>query len=677
MNFKSIQTKLTTTLLLFFIVAFSLLSAVGYYFTQDMVTAITQTAAKAIAVDYSQRLRSHIKEMVTQVESLASIQRIRTGENKEQIVQAMAELHQRAGVYDVIFFAWPDGSAVRWDGSEANYANRDYFQEVLKTKKSVVSDVVVSKTNGNMVISLAVPVIYNGKLNGVLAATYNLERLSEYLTFIKFEESGYGYLLDKNGLIISNPKQPEMAGVLNITEKTINEKLNTTNKEIDAKMLELYQASQASPTEPVFGNYEFVDGVLQSGAFSPVNLIGGQRWTLAVMAPEEEVMSGINLMAKSMLTISVAAILIALVFIMIISKNIAKPISQLAEVAQKLSRGDLSATIAVDRDDELGILQQALKKMIDYLRTLVKNIHNSSDHLAASSQELTASTDHSSQAADSVANNVMEVAEATQKQLAVINKAVTALGKLSKETEQATENAKTVSSTSEKTAQAAKTGVSAVGTAVNQMTSIQTTVETLAQEITILGVRSKEIGQIVETISGISGQTNLLALNAAIEAARAGEQGRGFAVVAEEVRKLAEQSQDAAKQISELIGAIQNDTAKAVQAMEAGTREVKTGSELVDNAGTAFLEIEELIARTTDEIKGFLESIHLIARDSQIVLDSSNEIYDLSHGISDQTQNVSAATQQQLASIQEIAASSQSLAKLAEELQTTVREFKL
>jgi len=677
MNFKSIQSKLTFILVAFFILSFSLLSAVSYYIARDGIIYEAEEAATAISSEHAHRIQAHFDVMIVQLESLASVQWIRTGENREQIVQALNELHQRAGIYDVIFFAWPDGSAVRWNGVDANYANRDYFQTVIRTQRPFIGEVVFSVTNGNLVVPIAVPVIHEGRLTGVLAATYNLNRLSNGLSAINFGETGYAILFDSEGRVIGNPKNSETVWKLNINEKRIDPSLNLKVAELDDKLINMFRQSQTSVDKPVHGNFRYFDGQDHTSAFAPINMAGGQRWTLLVTAPTSEILHRLMVLGRAMLGIVVVFIAIAIVVIYFISRNISNPINALADAAEKIAQGDLSTEIKVSHNDEIGALQKSLKTLSTNLRALVRNVQDSADYLAASSQELTASADQSAQASNSVAISVMSVVQGTETQMLVVGQATDALVKLSSEAEQATINANTVGETSDKTAQAAERGGKAVATAINQMSFIQNTVENLAKEITILGVRSNEIGQIVETISGIAGQTNLLALNAAIEAARAGEQGRGFAVVAEEVRKLAEQSQDAAKQISELIGAIQNDTTKAVQAMEAGTKEVRTGSELVNNAGAAFKEIEELIAQSSAQIKEILESIHTISKDTQATLAGAKEVYRLSSETSGQTKGVSAATEEQLASMEEIASASQALAKLAEELQVIVRKFRL
>lgn len=213
--------------------------------------------------------------------------------------------------------------------------------------------------------------------------------------------------------------------------------------------------------------------------------------------------------------------------------------------------------------------------------------------------------------------------------------------------------------------------------AVDQMTQIAKTVNTSARAVAELGERSKEIGQIADTISGIAGQTTLLALNAAIEAVRAGEQGRGFAVVAEEVRKLAEQCQEAAKQIASLIAEVQRETDEAVIAMNDDTREVRAGVEVVNNAGQAFRQILTLVGAVSSRIGEISADVQQMASSSKLFVLSVREIDKVSKNTAVQTQTVSVANEEQSAMLEGIAAASQALAKIAEELTLTVNMFKI
>jgi methyl-accepting chemotaxis protein len=388
--------------------------------------------------------------------------------------------------------------------------------------------------------------------------------------------------------------------------------------------------------------------------------------------------------SKQAITLFIGIIFTGIVLVValgwIIVRIITKNLEAVTVHLGVLARGDFSIDVPKENlqlQDEFGAVAKAFDTMQNNVRGLIRQIGQTSEQLAASSEQLTASAEQSAHAATQVASTITDVANGAERQSMAINNTSTTVGKMSAGIQHAATNTNTVTSTTSKTAQAAKEGLGAIATAIEQMGSIEKTVNTSATVVTKLGERSKEIGQIVDTISGIAGQTNLLALNAAIEAARAGEQGRGFAVVAEEVRKLAEQSQEAAKQIADLIGEIRVDTDSAVVAMNDGTNEVKKGTEVVTSAGQSFDNIANLVTEVSIEVKEISSTMQQIATGSQQVVAEIHEIDIISKNALGHTQTVSAATEEQSASMEEIAASSQSLSKMAEELQQTIQKFRV
>ncbi len=336
-----------------------------------------------------------------------------------------------------------------------------------------------------------------------------------------------------------------------------------------------------------------------------------------------------------------------------LSLRITQPLKALAE---GLQRSDLTLQLAVASEDEVGQAAAAFNAYNSRLRTIFRDLTGSSGSVASGATQLSASSEQMAATSSSLAQN-------SEAQRAAFERVAAAVTELSASIEQVSGNIRRSQQESEAAVAAVNLGSGAGRESAKAMEDIRTVAATMVTAVRL--------------IQDIARQTNLLSLNAAIEAAKAGAMGKGFAVVAEEVRKLAEQSQEAAKKIADLIGEIQGDTDKAVVAMSDGTREVKTGAEVVNAAGAAFREIVDLVSQVSGQVREISAAVQQMAGGSQQIVGSVRKIDALSKKAAGESQSVSAAAEEQLASMEEISSSSQALATLAQDLQNAVTRFRL
>ena len=276
-----------------------------------------------------------------------------------------------------------------------------------------------------------------------------------------------------------------------------------------------------------------------------------------------------------------------------------------------------------------------------------------------------------------VAESAVKMAENNQHQVSMLNVTNDKTNDMSNDMDNLTECSNLMKQAAQESMEGVKGGQVTVQRAIDTMNNMSKQINESSVIVETLGERSANIVQVIETISNIASQTNLLALNAAIEAARAGEAGRGFAVVAEEVRKLAEQSEVATQSISNMIMSIQEDTAKAVKAMQENNEGVQNGTQIVAEAGEAFRQIATLIDNMYQQIDVSLAAIDKTGTTCNEIQGVMTDVVALGDRSNQEAQGVSASTEEQAAMMDEISKASHSLAVLAQGLQTEVAKFRV
>lgn len=376
-----------------------------------------------------------------------------------------------------------------------------------------------------------------------------------------------------------------------------------------------------------------------------------------------------------------AAVLVSGIISFLVTKGASRPLEAIEQSLSAIAKGDFTVRAKRLIGDDIGALADVYNDSLDNVRKILKNAKDTTADMLASAASVGKITHQSREISSSIETSIKDamnhITDRLKEMKDLIDGMSDMLSQMTGGVEQIAVSSSEAAATASDASQLAESGRTAMDQVTLQMGKIKESSNYTASVIKSLGESSETIGQIVETITGIADQTNLLALNAAIEAARAGEQGRGFAVVADEIRKLAEQSGDAAKQIGQLIGTVLNEVDKAVKAKDQGSANVENGIKAVKSAAETFEQILIAVGKVAEQMQEISAATEQMAASTESTSESFKKMTDISLDGSSQAQTIIDSIKKQHELLDEIAASALRLKEDADKLDKIMNVIKI
>ncbi|MBP2643635.1 MAG: chemotaxis protein [Firmicutes bacterium] len=658
------QLKLRTKLLVVFFLLISIpCSVIGYLSYMQ--------ASKALRASIEDSLQSSVMStadyFVATVQNAAGMLNNAAGDNGIIAAAvtgdaniAMSSLNNlkknNEALIEDIMVVRTDGQVVTSvSGVKANLKDRDYFLQAMDGR-TVTSNVISSKRTNQPVITISQPIRRDGKVVGVLVAALDFSKLAEKVSTLKAGQTGYAFMIDNSGMTVYHQDK----------SKVLKENLFENPNEQLHILVQTMITNKNGKTIYSLNGQEKLVAYASAGEF-----------IIALNVPVAECLSPVKAILQTSVVTLLVAIIIAMLLAYFVANSIVKPILRLRMLMMAAGKGDLTVISNYQSKDEVGDLSQSFDTMIASQKNIITEVLSTSDGLAKAAEEMAASTEEVTSASEEIAQSMHSLAKEAETGYSSMIETSGILGELIKTIEEGRSKAERAINGSQTAFAAAEKGGLKVQEAVGKMNDIKTRNEATGQIVADLNEYSRQIRTIIDTITAIAAQTNLLALNAAIEAARAGEHGRGFAVVAEEVRQLAEQSDQGAQEIMALINKVTDKTSHAVEAMANSTLEVENGVSIVSETGESLGNIVAAVKIIVGEIEEIGQAIDREVANSNKVNEHVSRLSAVIETVAAQAEEVAAGSEQQTAAMQTMTASSEETSASATILKEMVEAFKV
>ena len=558
-----------------------------------------------------------------------------------------------------------------------NPAERPWYKDAVKAGKAVVTEAYISDSaQGGAVCTVAAPVPGGSGFVGVVGFDISLDTLTHETGTVTVGKTGYVLMLDSLGQVISDPRH---------SGKDIPADKRWLGKNISELPAEAGKALASAKA----GRQEVtLDGKTWLASAQATK----DNWTLIMLQERAEVFADAMSVTLSIFMVGLVIIVVMVAVAFVVSRSIAGPVAVLAAASQAVAGGDMKAIPEDERPfkGELGLLHRSLRQMVAKLAELIATANakmkEAEDALALSrtslaeaekaktlaeharregvlqtAEQIGAVLGELSAAAKRLADEAANTGRRTGEQRNRVAGAALAIQQMNAAVGDVAGSTSRTAGLAEEARSEAKNGRDLVMNVVSSMGEIEKQSLAMRDGLSGLGSQANDIGQIMGVISDIADQTNLLALNAAIEAARAGEAGRGFAVVADEVRKLAEKTMQATKQVGDAINAIQQGTNSNMSAMQQTAAFVSQSTETANQAGLALERIEKMVEHTAGEVRA-------IATASEEQSATLEEINRGTEGINQIAAEVAESAQQSNKAVAELAGVSNRLNAIVDKL---------